>query len=67
MARLLRIDVARGWYHVITRGIERGRIFRDAHDCQHFVELLSSLPKHLEVELHAFVLMHNHYRLPSAY
>ena len=43
MARPLRIDQPGGWYHLTSRGNERKRIFRDAEDREHFLELIGEL------------------------
>ena len=63
MARPVRVDVAGGWYHVTARGIERRRIFEDRRDHAHFVEVLAAMGARYGVELHAYVLMGNHYHL----
>jgi len=63
MARPLRIDIAGGWYHVMSRGIERRTIFVDDSFCLHFMDLLGELRERFGVEIHAYVLMGNHYHL----
>ena len=63
MARPLRIDVANGWYHVMSRGIERRTIFMDDSFCLHFLDLLGKMSQRFSVEVHAYVLMGNHYHL----
>ena len=63
MARPLRIDIPDGWYHVLSRGLERRLIFEDARDHEHFQELLGEMVERHGVRLHAYVLMHNHYHL----
>jgi len=63
MARPVRVDVAGGWYHVTARGIERRAIFADGRDHEHFLELLPEMAERYGVELHAYVLMGNHYHL----
>jgi putative transposase len=63
MARPTRIDVAGGWYHVVNRGIERRRIFRNEECFRHFEQLLSNLPQRFGVRIHGYVLMGNHYHL----
>jgi len=57
------VDVAGGWYHVTARGIERRAIFVDERDHEHFLELLPEVVERYGVELHAYVLMGNHYHL----
>lgn len=63
MARPVRVDVAGGWYHVTARGIERRAIFVDGRDHEHFLELMPEMVERYGVELHAYVLMGNHYHL----
>jgi len=63
MARPLRCEFPGGWYHVTARGNERKNIFRDERDREHFVELLAELEARFGLEVHAFVLMDNHYHL----
>ena len=63
MARQLRLQVADGWYHVTTRGVERRVVFEDARDHEHFLELLPELVARYGVKIHAYVLMGNHYHL----
>ena len=63
MARPLRVDVAGGWYHITARGIERRVIFEDARDHEHFLELLEEMSARYGVEIHAYVLLGNHYHL----
>jgi putative transposase len=63
MARSLRIDLADGWYHVLSRGVERRQIFPDEKSNLHFLELLGCLPIRFGVRIHGYVLMGNHYHL----
>ena len=63
MARPLRIQFQNGWYHVTARGNNRQRIYLDARDRRHFLELLAEMRERQAVEVHAFVLMDNHYHL----
>jgi len=63
MARPLRINVEGGWYHVMSRGIERRTIFLDDSYCAHFLDLLGEMTERFGVEVHAYVLMGNHYHL----
>ena len=63
MARPVRVDVKGGWYHVTARGIERRTIFADVRDHEHFLELLAAMGERYGVEIHAYVLMVNHYHL----
>ncbi len=52
-----------GWYHVTARGIERRTIFANKEDHEHFLELLPVMGERYGVEIHAYVLMINHYHL----
>lgn len=63
MTRPLRIDVEGGWYHVMSRGIERRPIYLDDSFCLHFLDLLGDMSDRFGVEVHAYVLMGNHYHL----
>jgi putative transposase len=63
MARPLRIDLKDGWYHVTARGHNRQPIYRDNRDRTHFLALLGEMVARHALEVHAFVLMDNHYHL----
>ena len=63
MSRPLRVEVEGGWYHVISRGIERREIFRDDADRRDFLERLFALTESHEVRVHAYCLMKNHFHL----
>ncbi len=63
MARPLRIEYQGAWYHFTSRGNERNRIFKDDTDRERFLCILKdSLEKYM-VQLHAYVLMENHFHL----
>jgi REP element-mobilizing transposase RayT len=63
MARALRILLAGGWYHVTSRGNRREAIYRTDADRTRFLGLVAELPDRFGLEVHAFVLMDNHYHL----
>ena len=63
MARPLRILVAGGWYHVSSRGNRRQTLFHNDTDRRRFLGLLEQLAERFRLEVHAFVLMDNHYHL----
>ena len=57
MAWPLRVYIADGWYHVISRGIERRALFTDDRDRRHFLGLLERSTDRHRFETHAYVLM----------
>jgi len=61
MARPLRVDIPDGWYHVTSRGIERLRIFANAAEHVHFLELLCEMVDRFRVVVHAHAELANHY------
>jgi len=63
MTRPLRINLPGGWYHVTSRGNERRAIYRDDGDREHFLDLAAETVELFQVQLHAYVLMPNHYHL----
>jgi putative transposase len=63
MSRALRIQIAGSYYHVTFRGNERKSIYRDDTDRQAFLDKLKSSLAIYQVELHAYVLMNNHFHL----
>ncbi len=50
-------------YHVTARGNDRRAIFKDDASRRHWVELLKTALETFEVELHAWVLLDNHFHL----
>ncbi|MGD2124934.1 MAG: transposase, partial [Desulfobacteraceae bacterium] len=63
MARPLRIQYPGAWYHVTSRGNEKRRIFADNRDKVKFLKILSATKDLYGVEVHAYVLMDNHFHL----
>ncbi|MCP4714922.1 MAG: hypothetical protein GY868_07385 [Deltaproteobacteria bacterium] len=63
MARPIRIEYKGAWYHVSSRGNERREIYRDNADREKFLDILSISIEQYAVEVHAYVLMANHYHL----
>lgn len=63
MARPLRIDLPGGWYHITSRGQRREPIYHDARDRSEFLARLEEMTMRFGVEVHAYVLMPNHYHL----
>jgi putative transposase len=60
MSRLARIDPAGVLHHVIIRGIERRKIFRDDKDRNEFIGGLSLLLPETQTPCHAWAFMPNH-------
>src|SRR5271157_3385980 len=63
MARPLRIEMAGGLYHVMSRGNERRPIVRDDADRQRRLDWLQRTVETYDWRLHAFVLLTNHEHL----
>lgn len=63
MARPLRIEYPGAWYHVTSRGNERGVIYRDDHDRWKWLITLAECCRDFAVEVHAYVMMANHFHL----
>ena len=63
MARRLRIHIPDGWYHVMSRGNGGEAIYCTEDDRKRFLGLVAELPERFGTEVHAFVLLHNHYHL----
>lgn len=60
MPRLARLDAPGVVHHVIIRGIERRKIFRDSHDRNNFLERVSKLVPETNTSCYAWALMSNH-------
>ena len=63
MARPLRIELAGGYYHVMSRGNNRQDIFLTDKDRKAFVEALADSCEIYDVKLIGYVLMSNHFHL----
>jgi putative transposase len=63
MARALRLEFEDALYHLCARGNRRERIFNGEKDYLHFEELLAESLDRYQVELHAYVLLGNHFHL----
>ena len=57
------MDIENGWYHVISRGLNRQAIFADDGDRKHFLDLLGEFCARYRIGVHAYVLMDNHFHL----
>jgi putative transposase len=63
MARPLRIEYEHAFYHIVSRGHRRENIFRKDGDRKVFLNKLSLAAERLQLKIHAYVLMSNHYHL----
>jgi REP-associated tyrosine transposase len=63
MARRPRIHYPGALYHVISRGNQRQKVFKDAPDYRHFETLLGETVKSHRLTAYAYVLMPNHFHL----
>lgn len=63
MARSIRVEYEGAWYHVMARGNRREVIFLDDEDREMFLRTLGEACKMTGWEVHAWVLMGNHYHL----
>ena len=63
MPRQARIDAPGALHHVMVRGIERTKIFRDNKDKDHFVERLGTILKETSTPCYAWALLSNHVHL----
>ncbi len=60
MPRLARLDAPGVLHHVIIRGIERRKIFRNEKDREDFLDRLSMLLPETEISCYAWALLSNH-------
>ena len=63
MARALRLEFEDALYHLCARGNRREQIFAAEKDYQRFEELLAQSLERYQVELHAYILLPNHFHL----
>jgi REP element-mobilizing transposase RayT len=63
MAYKPRIEVPHAYYHVVTRGNNKRRIFDDDFDRGMFLVILTSVARHYGWTLLAYCLMNNHYHV----
>jgi putative transposase len=61
MARALRLQFKDATYHICARGNRRDVIFSDDKDRFRFLELMEQSLRRYQVELHAYVLLPNHF------
>ena len=60
MLRLAHLDAAGVLHHIIIRGIERRKIFRNDADKNNFIDRLSNLLPQTHTACYAWALMFNH-------
>jgi REP-associated tyrosine transposase len=63
MPRRSRIDAPGALHHIVARGIERGRIYRDDFDRNDFLHRLGRILKETKTPCFAWALMPNHFHL----
>ena len=63
MTRPLRVDIADGVYHVMSRGIDRKPIFLADKDRVCFLGILAAAQDRFRLRIYAYVLMDNHFHL----
>jgi putative transposase len=63
MARPLRIEYEGAFYHITSRGNERGNIFFTSSDYNKFKDYLKEAQEKYGSILHSYILMTNHYHL----
>ena len=63
MARKLRVEYPGAMYHVMNRGDRREPIFQDDADRKRWVETLGEACAKTGWQVHAYVLMPNHFHL----
>jgi REP element-mobilizing transposase RayT len=62
MARKRRLSRV-GYYHVLNRGVAKGRIFLDERDYRKFLVIIEEASTEYGFEIYSFCLMPNHYHL----
>lgn len=63
MSRKARIDAPGALHHIIVRGIERRKIFKDDQDRREFLSRLALVLSKTETGCFAWVLIPNHFHL----
>ena len=63
MARPLRVEFPGAFYHVMSRSIQKERIFKTNRDRDKFFEFLDTLSDRFSIVIHTYCLMDNHYHL----
>jgi REP-associated tyrosine transposase len=63
MSRKPRIEFEGAFYHVITRGNQRQKVFKDKDDFLKYLEILSNYKTRYKYFLYAYTLLNNHIHL----
>jgi len=63
MARQWRIEYPNALYHVMSRGNSGQDMFFSDNDRNLFLSIVEELPERNNIQIHAYVLMGNHYHL----
>ena len=63
MTRPWRIQYKGAIYHIMSRGVGRGKIFLDNDDYSRFLEYVEKAREKFNLDIFAFILMGNHYHL----
>ena len=63
MPRKPRIEYSGALYHVIARGNQKQRIFKDQSDFRHYLLLLTTYKNRTACRIYAYILMNNHVHL----
>jgi len=63
MSRAWRIEYEGAYYHLLSRGNEGREIFLDDRDRIIFLDTVGEMCERFEMDVHAYVLMDNHYHL----
>jgi REP element-mobilizing transposase RayT len=63
MSRPLRLEFPGALWHATSRGVEQRTIFLDDADREYFLRVLEKVIDRYRWQLHAYVLMSNHYHL----
>ena len=61
MPRQRRLDIVGCIYHVISRGIEKRKIFKDRNDKEEFLKRMSQALEETNTRCYSWVLMVNHF------
>ncbi len=62
MARKPRIEKV-GFYHVVNRGVARGRVYRQERDYERFLEIVQGASEEYDFTVHSYCLMDDSYHL----